>query len=49
MGNSSSKEDEIRNLMHVVIVKDADLPVETIEHNNAIGIVVPTQVDKNAR
>ena len=37
MGNSAGKENDINNLMHVTIVKDADLPKAQVELNNASG------------
>ncbi|KAL5263261.1 hypothetical protein ACHWQZ_G008595 [Mnemiopsis leidyi] len=35
MGNSAGKENDINNLMHVTIVKDADLPKAEVAQNNA--------------
>ena len=37
MGNSAGKENDINNLMHVTIVKDADLPKAQVEQNKASG------------
>ena len=37
MGNSAGKENDINNLMHITIVKDADLPKTEVEQNNASG------------
>jgi hypothetical protein len=37
MGNSAGKENDINNLMHVTIVKDADLPKTHVEENKASG------------
>ena len=37
MGNSAGKENDINNLMHVTIVKDADLPKAEVSQNKASG------------
>ena len=37
MGNSAGKENDINNLMHVTIVKDADLPKAEVAQNKASG------------
>lgn len=40
MGNSAGKENDINNLMHVTIVKDADLPKAEVAQNKASGEIV---------
>ena len=37
MGNNAGKENDIKNLIHVCIVKDADIPKAVVAKANASG------------